>query len=321
MDLFTHILFPYTIAFGLFGQSATNYIAAAALGGGLPDADILLYPLTKAFPRFKHHGITHSIIGVTVFSLIMAFLAVCISVGDYFLFFVAFEIGGLTHLALDGFTNFSIPPFSPLSERQLHADADVAVNLVVTAGSISAFFILLFEKGSVPMAVWTYTVWTIFAAYICYFSVRGIMRLRVNIRVKTLHANGVIPTINPLIWLIVKEIHAGKSYTIKYWKYHVGHKLSGKTSILHVNPNRITGPVKTTQEAINRSYDTAVKHMPFMRDAYKFAQATLEGKEYRVYWFSPEFIVSKRTFGVTVHVNRNNGVLRLKRSFEKVHFL
>ncbi len=117
LDLFTHVIFAYLLSFVIWGPAAPQYIAAGALAGGLPDADILLFPLARRFPALEHRGIVHSILGVTV---IAAVGSVLVPYLPYFglasapLYFVAMEIGGLSHLVLDGFTNFPTAPRAPV---------------------------------------------------------------------------------------------------------------------------------------------------------------------------------------------------------------
>ncbi|MCI4329930.1 MAG: metal-dependent hydrolase, partial [Thermoplasmata archaeon] len=74
MDLFTHVVFAYLLSFVIWGPAAPQYIAAGALAGGLPDADALLFPLARRFPLLEHHGITHSILGVTLVAAAGSFL-------------------------------------------------------------------------------------------------------------------------------------------------------------------------------------------------------------------------------------------------------
>ena len=65
MDLLTHVLVGFLLTYGIVGLKAL-YLAAGALAGGLPDADILFIPLARRFPILRHHGITQSVFGVTV---------------------------------------------------------------------------------------------------------------------------------------------------------------------------------------------------------------------------------------------------------------
>ena len=125
MDLFTHVIFAYLLSFIIWGPAAPQYIAAGALGR-LPDADILLYPLTRWFPSLHHRGAVHTIVGVTIIAAVGSLLVPYL---PYFthastlLYFVAMEIGGLSHLVLDGFTNYAVRPLLPFSGRSLRLNA------------------------------------------------------------------------------------------------------------------------------------------------------------------------------------------------------
>ena len=136
MDLFTHVIFAYLLSFIIWGPAAPQFIAAGALAGGLPDADVLLFPLTRWFPSLHHRGTVHTIVGVTIIAAAGSFLVPFL---PYFthastlLYFVAMEIGGLSHLLLDAFTNYAVRPLYPFSARAFRLNADVAVSLVTMA--------------------------------------------------------------------------------------------------------------------------------------------------------------------------------------------
>src|SRR5258708_23211330 len=123
MDLFRHVLLGYLLAVGATGFQP-QYLAAGAIAGGLPDGDIFFFPLARRFPILRHHGITHSILGVTIIAVVGGGLvAPRLAPGDPVLYVLVMELAGLGHMAADGFTHFSVPPLMPFSERQLELDA------------------------------------------------------------------------------------------------------------------------------------------------------------------------------------------------------
>ena len=93
MDLFTHVLIAYLLTFGLTGPNP-SYLAAGALAGGLPDADALFFPLARRFPILRHHGITHSLFGVTIVALVGAVVAPFLAPGSTIVYFLVMEAGG-----------------------------------------------------------------------------------------------------------------------------------------------------------------------------------------------------------------------------------
>lgn len=319
MDLITHVVVAYATSFAVFGQAATNYIAAAALAGGLPDADVLLFPLARYFPIFRHHGITHSFIGVTIIALIGAYLATFIASGTFLLFFLAMEIGGLTHIALDGFTNFSIPPLSPLSSKSLHVDADVAVNVFTIVFSVAAFFLLLSERGTVAASLWADTVWIVLAFYVSYVATRLLCRFKTR-RIKVARGyTAVIPTANPFSWIFIKEKNDSKAYSVEYRRYSILKGFSVSINRLRMTPiPSVRGAVKSASEAISVSYLKSMKRMRFFIERYKFATAKKKGDVYEVSWFSPEFINFGRSFGVVSTVDKFGNVLRTKTALLRV---
>ena len=320
MDLITHVLIAYALSFVIFGKSATAYIAAAALAGGLPDADILFIPIYKYIPALRHHGITHSITGVTFIALVGGFLATLVVLGNYILFFLAMEIGGLLHIALDGFTNFSVPPIYPFSAKRLHANADIAINFIVMFPSIGGFLLLLYEKGNVALSVWTSTVWIMLALYVSYILVRGISKIFVNKIKNRYKYTDVVPTTNPFRWIFVREKISPPGYDVNYKIYNAFWGFSRKAHSLRIYGYIKKKNVISMKEAISKSYLYAMKKINFMREVYKFVNVSKKDGVYKIFWFSPEMMTMNRSFGAEVSIDKDGNVLRVKVSWRKVFF-
>ena len=132
---------------------------------------------------FRHHGITHSLFGVTVVATVGAFVAPMLAPGNALVYFGVIELGGIAHILMDGFTNFAVPPLMPFSSRSLHIDADRAVNLVTLVISVTSFYLLLgVERNHVPFSVYTATVWGLILLFAVYFAVRLLGRYLVGRR-------------------------------------------------------------------------------------------------------------------------------------------
>ena len=173
MDLFTHVLVAYLLTFGIVGFQP-SYLAAGALAGGLPDGDIFLLPLWRRFPILRHHGITHSILGVTVVAVVGgALIAPHLAPGNPWIYLIVMEAGGLAHILMDGFTNFAVPPLMPFSARKLEIDADRAVNFLTMVVSIASFYLLLgVERNHVAFWIYLDTVYALMAFFVAYFAIR-----------------------------------------------------------------------------------------------------------------------------------------------------
>ncbi|HUI38599.1 MAG TPA: metal-dependent hydrolase, partial [Thermoplasmata archaeon] len=235
MDLFTHVLIAYLLSFGLWGPNGLQYVAAGALAGGLPDADALFWPLADRFPLLRHHGITHSIFGVTVIAAVGSFvvpyvlasvLGAGFAAGSTLLYFLAMEGGGLSHVFLDGFTHFSVPPFAPFSKYEFHLDADRAINLGTLAFTGFSFWLMLYERGRVPVALWEETAWILLAGYLGYLAVRGLGRLGAERVRRAGGFSAVVPQGNPFVFLLVEERTEGPTMRIRFAEYHLlGHRV------------------------------------------------------------------------------------------------
>ncbi len=319
MDLFTHVIFAYLLSFIIWGPAAPSYIAAGALAGGLPDGDILLFPLARRFPALEHRGIVHSVLGVTVIAAVGCFLVPYL---PYFthastvLYFVAMEVGGLSHLLLDGFTNFAVTPLAPFSRRQLRLDADVAVSLVTLVLTVGTLVVLIEEHGTVALSTWIVTVWILVAVYGAYLLVRGTARWRAGRIARREGFTEVAPSTNPWRWLIVREEQDAEHYQIRFRRLTLGERHPSPEQYLRVAKLAPRpGPVATPQEALDRTYVSAVTLSGWLGEMFHFGRAVERGGVYDVAWYVVEPMAFGRTFGVRGTINRTTGALELRRGF------
>jgi membrane-bound metal-dependent hydrolase YbcI (DUF457 family) len=316
VDLFTHVVFAYLLSFVLWGPAAPQYIAAGALAGGLPDADALLFPLARRFPILEHHGITHSILGVTVVAGAGSFLLPFL---PYFphastlLYFVAMEIGGLSHVFLDGFTHFAVTPFLPFYLRQLRLDADVAINIAMLTLTSVTLVTLSLERGTVPFTLWVETAWLLAAIYGGYLLLRGIARWRAGIVRRREGYSLVTPTTDPRVWTLVDQHDTPERYRVRYRRYRFGERSPAPETAMEVAkvPAR-SGPVGTPQEALERTYSAALAHNQWMAMRPHAGVAVARDAVYEVWWFIVETSGFRRRFGVRGEIDRTTGEMRLR---------
>ena len=305
MDLFTHVLVGYLLSAGLVGFQP-QYLAAGALAGGLPDADIFFFPLARRFPLLRHHGITHSIFGVTVVAVVGGgLIAPRLAPGNPLLYILVMEAAGLGHMLSDGFTHFSVPPLLPFSERRLEMDADRAVNFFTLIVSVSAFYLLLaVERNQVPFPVYAATVYGLMALYGAYFALRLGARLWVGRRIRDLGPYEVpLPTTNPLTWLVLRERKTDGRLRTEFAEFQIGRGIVRGPFSVDVpleGPAR-PGPVATETEALAASYPLARSASRFLDETYHFGEATPGGDGgWSVHWYSLEFTAFGRAAGVRV---------------------
>jgi membrane-bound metal-dependent hydrolase YbcI (DUF457 family) len=319
VDLFTHVIFAYLLSFIIWGPGAPSYIAAGALAGGLPDADILLFPLTRWFPALHHRGIVHSVLGVTIIAAVGAFLVPFL---PYFthastlLYFVAMEIGGLSHLVLDGFTNYAVTPLAPFSRRMLRMDADTAVNFTTLGLTAVTLGVLIYEHGRVAFNVWTETAWILVAVYAGYLVLRGVARWRAGAIAKREGFSSVEPTSNPRVWLMADEQDTPDHYRIRYRTLRFGQGVAeGARSMEAAKMPPAPGPVDSAQAALDRTYIAAVSKNRWLRMRYHFGEAIPSGNVFRVFWYVVGMEGSGRAIGVHGEIDRATGEMQLKSGF------
>jgi membrane-bound metal-dependent hydrolase YbcI (DUF457 family) len=319
MDLFTHVIFAYLLSFVLWGPAAPQYIAAGALAGGLPDADILLFPLTRWFPSLHHRGIVHTVLGVTVIAAVGAFLVPYLpyfSHASTLLYFVAMEIGGLSHLVLDGFTNYAVTPLLPFSGRQLRLDADLAVNLVTIVLTAGTLVVLVLEHGVVAFNVWVETAWILVGVYGGYLVLRGVARWQAG-RVRRREGyDALVPSASPWTWLLVDEDDRPDRYRIRYRALVLGGRVSEVEHRLEVAKLPATpGPVDSPQAALDRTYLTALATNRWLSRSYHFGKALERGDVYDVWWYMIGAGGARRNYGVHGEIDRRTGTMKLRSGF------
>ncbi len=304
MDLFTHILVAYLVTFGIVGFQP-GYLAAGALAGGLPDADALFFPLARRFPILRHHGITHSLTGITIIAVAGALIAPHLAPGSPWIYFLVMWIGGLCHVLQDAFTNFSVPPFLPWSKKEVHLDADRAINFVTLIVSVASFYLLLgVERNHVPFAWYLLTVYVLMAFFAAYFAIRIAGRLRVGRAARALgDYPAVVPTGDPFSWVLLSEqAHDGRVRT-SWARYRLGRGIVD-------GPNSVEAPIEApphvgsptnADEALSWSYGLARKASRVIASTYHFGEAFVSAAgEWVAVWYSLEFTAFGRSSAVRV---------------------
>jgi membrane-bound metal-dependent hydrolase YbcI (DUF457 family) len=319
LDLFTHVIFAYLLSFILWGPAAPQYIAAGALAGGLPDADVLLFPLTRWIPSLHHRGVVHTVIGVTIIAAVGSLLVPYL---PYFthastlLYFVAMEIGGLSHLALDGFTNYSVRPLLPFSGREFRLNADVAVSVVTMALTGVTLVVLVLEHGTVPFGVWEETAWILVGVYGGYLLLRGAARWRAGVARRQLGYVEVLPSTNPWHWLLLDESETADHYHLRFRRLSLGIGATGTDRVLDVAKlPSAPGPVDSTQAALDRTYLSAMAKSEWLARSYHFGEAVEKGPVYEVWWYIVSQATGRRAYGVHGEIDRATGAVRLRSGF------
>jgi len=328
MDPFSHFLLGYLLGFGLWGPSNLQYVVAAAVAGGLPDADVALFPLSHRFPLLRHRGISHSILGVTVLAGVGTFIipwSLGLAFGNAFAagapwaYFVSLEVGGLSHVLLDAMDHWSVPIFAPFSDREYGFDADRIANFGAMTFTVGAYVIMLYERGRAPFWIWDLTTWLLLAAAVTFFVVRLGTRWWVEGPRKKGHFDSVVPQVNPLSFLLyAEETVAPGLLEMRYARYDLlrGRLLPGGSVRAFVG-DAAPGPVQSSADAIAVSMGPSMKKSWFLTETNRFATSRPIPGGFEVFWYSLELTFWGRAAGVLARVDSKDGTVLARSAWRK----
>jgi len=319
MDPFSHLLLGYLLGFGIWGPAQLQYVVAAAIAGGLPDADVALFPLSRRFPLLRHRGISHSIFGVTVLAAVGCLvvppamgwgLGPDFSKGSPLVFFVAMEVGGLSHVFLDSLDHWSVPILAPFSPREYHFDVDRIVNVGSMAFTVVGYVVMLYERGRVPVELWIVTTWILLGTAMFYFVIRILGRWRAGVAQRREGFSAVIPQGNPLVFVFFGEERTEGRLVLRNARYHLlrGFETPPRSIEVPLDPSDSL-PVGDGSEALARTYPAALAASWFLGETHHFAEVRAQAGSFDVFWYSLEVNFWGRAAGVLTHVDARTGTV------------
>jgi inner membrane protein len=216
VDALSHAL----IAYILFSAPGLNpLIPFAILGAVIMDADILFSWISDRIPSlylWTHGGITHSIAGAVVLSLLAYLTVISLSaagvisgagaVGVYG--FAAILAGALLHIVIDVSAVPGIPVLAPFSDRKYSLGILPGPSLLLFV----AAFVLVMEVA-LSMTTFSSAIELYGIVVVVYITVRAGMFLAVGIQLP----GRKIPSVNPLRWLVILEdvnSYSTRTYTL-----------------------------------------------------------------------------------------------------------
>jgi len=326
MDPFSHILLAYLLGFGLWGPSGLTYVVASAFAGALPDADVVLYPLSTRFPLLRHRGISHSIVGVTVIAIVGTFIVPrtlawafgpSFGAGSLVFYFVALEVGGLSHVLLDAMDHWSVPIFAPFSKQEYHFDADRIMNFGAMSFTVFSYAVMIYERGRVALWIWETTAWLLLGAALVYFVVRLVARWRAGVAKTREGYDDVIPQANPLLFHFYGRTESDHLLRLRFARYHLlrGVLAAAQPLVLPVEVADLPG-VRTPAEAMARSYPAALKASWILGETHHFGVAQANANGFDVFWYSLEMAFLGRAAGVLARVDGRTGAVTTRTAWK-----
>lgn len=317
MDPFSHFLLGYLITFGVWGPSGLQYVTAGALAGGLPDLDVVFFPVSRWVPALRHRGLSHSIVGVTgiavvgtllVPRLFASFFGSGFAAGSPLLYFLALEAGGLSHVLLDAMDHWSVPIFAPFSKREYHFDADRIFNLGAMIFTVGAYAALIAERGRAPIWLWEVTAWTLLAMAVAYMATRLTTRWYAGRVQRRDGYTDVVPQFNPLRFLMVEERSTPEGLRLRYAPYHLRRgRLSEPLLLTIPSGSPGSGSVPDAAAALHRTYAPSLEASWVLGETHHFGEVRETAAGFQVHWYSLEMGFWGRAAGVLAEVDRATG--------------
>jgi hypothetical protein len=240
--------------------------------------------------------------------------------GSPIIYFLVLEVGGLCHILQDGFTNFSVPPFLPFSRRQLHIDADRAINFFTLLVSVASFYLLLgVERNHVPFAWYLFTVYALMAFFVAYFGIRLAGRVVVGRRMRALGGYAVVvPTGNPFAWVVLSEQNLPGRVRTSWARYVFGRGIvDGPYSVeAPLEAPAHSGAPTSAAEALDWSYALARHASRMIASTYHFGEAFVSAAgDWVAVWYSLEFTAFGRSSAVRVRFPSGGSPPEVKSAF------
>ena len=205
MDFLTHAFSVIFVAKTLGGL----LVGFGITGTILPDLDILLHSFSNRDPRlyiFSHGGITHSIAGAVLLSIIGYFAIILLqSTGflslpaesEFWILGLFMIIGGsLLHITLDHLAYPGIPLFFPISDRKYTLGIFPGPSLFLMG--VSFIFLIFLIMGISDIE-------GIFFWGVVFFAFIALNLIKWGIARHTFRNQVIIPTFHPLEWILVAE--------------------------------------------------------------------------------------------------------------------
>ncbi len=329
MDPFSHFLLGYLLGFGLWGPNSLQYVVAAAVAGGLPDLDVLLYPLSRRFPLLRHRGISHSILGVTVLAVVGTFVVplglaavfgAAFAAGSPWAYFVSLEVGGLSHVLLDAMDHWSVPIFAPFHSHEYSFDADRIANFGGMVFTVVAYGAMLYERGRTPLWGWVLTAWLLLAAVGIYFIVRLGARWAVERPRRRGGFSSVIPQSNPLRFRLYHEesLPGGRTRLRVADVSLLDRRSVSERTLEFESPTGSTPACATPLQAVALSLAPAENASWWLKETNRFAVAHPSEGGFDVFWHSLEMVAWGRSAGAMAHVDGRTGQVTVRSAWRNV---
>jgi len=302
VDLFTHVLVSFLIGLGFNFPLRLETVLYIVIAGTISDGDVFLHPLSSKYKWASHHGGSHSIIFILLYSIIVSFLYVQLSskFGGYPLtsvqsFGFAF-LPGIMHIVLDFLTSWSVPIFWPFSNKEYKFEIERAVN---------PFTILFSFSSTVFMfAFWPseFVIKTIVFFLFAYFVFRVMAKLYlIKKKRKEGYVTDAASTNLPYVWYVVHDKSDENRIFFSWYKTNLFSERKYESGEFSLKKDRnIEFPIDSEEKAMQYSFNIDEVERYLSKFKYPVGRAIKENGHWKVCWSALEMSMSKFRVAVVV---------------------
>lgn len=313
MDTFSHSL----IAFLLLGKFDLSLAAFAGIAAAILDFDVILYPLSRKYPIFRHRGVGHSIPGVLIITAVASLIFSGLFSTNIFLTLGAGLVGAYAHTLCDTLTNYGTLTFWPFIREDVKLDVIVGIDPLTTIASVLCipFLARSYRIDDVLSFNLIYLIGTVF--FICYFLLRISLKLIIHFKY---HVRS-LPMINFFKYKLVEiSRHEEESLTYKKLKWKKLNLITGHFTAENqfsqpiLNP---TPPLDTKEKMIAYSYKIRKVKLMLAHSRYHVGQILHQTEDsLTIFWHALELESGRFRMGAAVFL-KSDGTHVVKRVYKQ----
>jgi len=302
MDTFSHIL----IAILLLGKFDLKLALFAGIMALILDLDFVLAPFSRKIPILEHRGITHSLPGLIIVTLVAAVIFSIITNINYLFCLGAGLTGAFMHTIGDTMTSYGTSSLWPFIKEPVKLDVILGVDPLTIIVSLTALPLLYsgYKNSNFQLFDTVYLIAAIFFG--TYFLIRIVLKLVIHFKFHTKS----LPMFNFFKYKIVYNTSYNQEglefREIKWQLYNlITRRLSPENRITYPLMNPMP-PLDNDAKLIAYSHSLALTNRMLAHSKYHLYEILNKTEDGLViFWYALELAAGSYRMGVTVSLKRD----------------